>query len=79
MIELTRLNQTPVVVNCTHIVTVEATPDTVVTLTTGEKLLVRDSVRDVVDRTARYLRQLGAGPVAVATHAGAVWRQHERQ
>ncbi len=77
MIELNRLNQLSIVVNCAHIVTVEATPDTVVTLTTGEKLLVRDSVRDVVNRTARYLRQLGRGPTVVATHGSISLRQQE--
>ena len=64
MIALTRLNGSELVLNCTHIISVEATPDTVVTLTTGEKLLVRDSVKEIVARTGAYLRGLAPTPQA---------------
>ena len=43
MIELTRLNGHPLAVNCDLIRYVESSPDTVLTLVTGEKLLVRES------------------------------------
>lgn len=66
MIEVTRLNQQKLMLNCLHILGVEATPDTLVTLTTGEKLLVRDSVQEVVAATVAYLRRLGLGPAAAA-------------
>jgi flagellar protein FlbD len=43
MIHLTRLNQVPVVVNADLIEHIETTPDTVIALTTGQKILVRES------------------------------------
>ena len=57
MIKLTRLGGNEFVVNAELIKTVEATPDTVVSLTGGEKLLVKESVDDVVRRAIVYKRQ----------------------
>ncbi len=45
MIALTRLNGHPVMVNSDLIESIEETPDTVVTLTSGNKLIVRDRCR----------------------------------
>ena len=64
MITLRRLDQREIVVNATHIVVVEATPDTLITLSTGEKLLVRDTPSEVIERATQYLRMLGRGPLA---------------
>jgi flagellar protein FlbD len=58
MITITRLDHTQVVLNAELIVTVESTPDTLVTLTTGHQFLVRESVGDVVSRVVDYRRQL---------------------
>ncbi len=55
MIELTRLNGTKFAVNCDLIKYVEASPDTILTLITGEKLLVAES-RDTVERLAMQYR-----------------------
>jgi flagellar protein FlbD len=54
VIELTRLNGTPVVVNAELIQFVEATPDTLVSLTTGEKVMVKESVEEVAQRALDY-------------------------
>jgi flagellar protein FlbD len=70
MIALTRLNHQDVVVNASHIVTVEATPDTLVTLQNGEKLMVRESPDEVVDRVLAFLRRVGW--VAMLTRADGV-------
>ena len=43
MIDLTRFNGTGFTVNCDLIETIEETPDTVVTLTTGKKIIVKES------------------------------------
>ena len=59
MIRLTRLNHQEMVVNITHIVTLEATPDTIVTLFGGEKLLVCESLSEVIERAIQYLRRCG--------------------
>ncbi len=48
MIQLTRLDGAPIVINAECIQSVEPTPDTLITLTTGLKLFVQESVDDVV-------------------------------
>jgi flagellar protein FlbD len=60
MIQVTRLNGSRVVVNALLIEMVEATPDTVITLTTGNKLVVRESVQDVIGLVTDYIRLAGA-------------------
>ena len=57
MIELTRLNHKPIVVNAELIKLVERSPDTVITLVTGDKLVVLESVEEVIQRVVHY-RQL---------------------
>jgi flagellar protein FlbD len=58
MIKLTRLNDTPVVINCFLIEHLEATPDTVVSLTTGRRFVVRETVDEVVELAVAYLTGL---------------------
>jgi flagellar protein FlbD len=54
MIELTRLNGTPMVLNSDLIKTVEASPDTMLTLIHGEKLIVRETVNELTERVLAY-------------------------
>jgi flagellar protein FlbD len=54
MIELTRLNGSPLAINCDLIKYAEASPDTVLTLITGEKLVVREPCSEVSQRTLDY-------------------------
>jgi len=67
MIYLTRLNNQPLVVNADLIKFIENSPDTVITLLTGEKLIVRESVEEVLDRVGefyrRFYRRVGPGTV----------------
>jgi flagellar protein FlbD len=58
MIALTKLNSQPFVVNADLIKFIESTPDTLVTLTTGERILVKESSDEVVRRTVHYGRML---------------------
>lgn len=58
MISLTRLNGQRFVLNAELIRIIEERPDTVITLTTGEHVVVRESSRDVVERTIEYGRHL---------------------
>lgn len=58
MIHLSRLNGKPFVVNAELIKFVEATPDTVISLTTGEKIMVAEDVDTVVQRAIDYGRGL---------------------
>lgn len=56
MIQLTRLDGTALVLNAECIQSIENTPDTLITLTTGFKLMVREKVDDVVKRFLDYKR-----------------------
>lgn len=58
MIELTKLNGTSIIVNADLIETVEPTPDTIITTTTGKKIVVADKVEDVVRKTIEYKRKI---------------------
>lgn len=62
MIQLTRYDRTPVVVNADLIVYVDRTPDTMLTLTNGDRLPVRETVEEVIDRTIAYRRAI-QGPL----------------
>ena len=57
MIELTRLQNTKIVVNAEMIEFVESTPDTIITTSTGKKLMVQESVEEVVERVIAYKRR----------------------
>jgi flagellar protein FlbD len=54
MIELTRLNGSPLAINCDLIKYAESAPDTVLTLITGEKLVVLEPCSEVSLRTLEY-------------------------
>jgi flagellar protein FlbD len=54
MIVLHRLNKEEFVLNADFIETLEATPDTVITLTNGKKLMVKNSVEDIVKQVITY-------------------------
>jgi flagellar protein FlbD len=58
MIELTRLNGNPMVLNSDLIKTAEASPDTMLTLINGEKLIVREDTAEVVERVLAYRARL---------------------
>lgn len=56
MIRVTRINHVPLVLNSDLIEHVEATPDTVITLITGAKLMVLESAEEVVGRVIEFRR-----------------------
>ncbi len=61
MIQLTRLNHVRLVLNSDLIEHMEVTPDTVVTLTTGQKFVVRESAEEVLDLIIQFRRSLMVG------------------
>jgi len=68
MIHLTRLNHLPLVLNADLIEWIEVTPDTVISLTTGQKLVVRETAEEVVRRVVEFRRAiysaiLGSPPI----------------
>ena len=58
MIELTRLNGTQMVLNSDLIKTAESSPDTMLTLINGEKMIVREPCEEVVERVVAYRARL---------------------
>jgi flagellar protein FlbD len=58
MISLRRLNNQAIMVNADLIESLESTPDTVVTLTSGNKLLVRDSMEEIQAKIIDFKRQI---------------------
>lgn len=68
MIKVTRLDHKEFVVNADHVEFIEATPETIITLTTGRKVLVRESVDEVIRRVSEWRHR--ALPVVRATANG---------
>jgi len=60
MIALRRLNNQPIMVNADLIESLESTPDTVVTLTSGNKLIVRDKMDEIQAKIIEYKRKIHA-------------------
>lgn len=58
MIQLTRLNHVPLIVNADLIEHVEITPDTVVALTTGQKFMVLETAEEVVDKVIEFRKAI---------------------
>ncbi len=58
MIDVTRMNNKPFTLNADLIETVEETPDTVITLTTGKKIIVKESRQDIKNLVKLYRREI---------------------
>lgn len=57
MIDVTRMNGTSITINSDLIEIVEETPDTVVTLTTGKKFIIKESRQDVKNLVKSFKRE----------------------
>jgi flagellar protein FlbD len=58
MISVTRLDGSAIMLNADLIMTIERTPDTLVALTTGDRMLLRETPEQIVDRITRYRQEL---------------------
>jgi flagellar protein FlbD len=58
MIEVTRLNGKRFVINAELIRTIEEKPDTIITLVNGDHFVIRETMREVVQRVIDYGRHL---------------------
>ncbi|MBQ8188835.1 MAG: flagellar FlbD family protein [Lachnospiraceae bacterium] len=58
MIEVTRLNETKILINPDLIEVVEETPDTVVTFTTGKKIIVKESRQEIKNLVKLYRKDV---------------------
>jgi flagellar protein FlbD len=61
MIQLTRLNSKPLILNSDLIKFVEQSPDTLVTLITGEKIVVLEKASEVLNRVIDFRRSVLQG------------------
>jgi len=58
MIHLTRLNGSEFVVNAEKIRYIEQTPDTMICCDSGEKLVVKESLGEVIRKSIEYARMV---------------------
>lgn len=66
MIKVSRLNGKEFYLNSDLIEFIEETPDTVLTLTTGKKLVVEESAQVIIDRILEFRRKsLGSLPTII--------------
>ncbi len=61
MILLTRLDGQTIAVNEGLIVFAESTPDTVITMSSGQRMIVREPVKELIERIASFQRSIFAG------------------
>jgi flagellar protein FlbD len=69
VIRLTRLNGQALTVNSDLIKFVENAPDTMLTLTNGEKIVVRESADEVVRKVTEFRRAVLAGLISIGVDA----------
>lgn len=62
MILLTKLNRTSFTLNAIYIERIESTPDTVVTLVSGKKVHVLETVGEVADKVTAYYQKINLLP-----------------
>ena len=60
MIEVTKLNGVPILINPDLIESVEETPDTVISFTTGKKIIVKESRQEVKNLVKSYRKDIFA-------------------
>ncbi|KAB1437702.1 flagellar FlbD family protein [Candidatus Galacturonibacter soehngenii] len=61
MIEVTKLNDKKISINAELIESVEETPDTVISFTTGKKIVVKESRQDIKNLVISYKKEIFAG------------------
>jgi flagellar protein FlbD len=79
MIELTRLNGSRLIVNCDLIKYAEASPDTMLTLITGEKLVVLEPSDEILLRTLAYRARVLAAAWPEASSSLSAKSAHDAQ
>jgi flagellar protein FlbD len=60
MIRVNRLNGSALVINADLIEFVEAIPETIVCLTTGKKIMVKETIDDIINQVAQFKRMSAA-------------------
>ncbi len=71
MIKVTRINGGAFVVNSELIEFIEEKPETIICLTTGKRIMIRESVEDVIDKVAKFKGVIYARGIEIhSIHAG---------
>jgi flagellar protein FlbD len=65
MITVTRFDGTTLIVNVDLIEFIESRPDTVLSLTTGKKVIVLESLGDILDAVVKYKQRILRGPIVM--------------
>lgn len=68
MIYVTRLGGEPLVVNADLLETVEETPDTVLTLSGGRRIIVQETAAEVIGKVIEFKAKVMAVAQAMAAH-----------
>jgi len=61
MIHVTRINHMPLVLNSDLIEHIESSPDTIISLTNGQKMVVLETVEDIVRQVVEFRRSIFSG------------------
>ena len=72
MIYVTRLNHQPMVLNSDLIEQIEMTPDTVISLTTGQKIMVLETTDELVEKVVTFRRSIAARPFTADSVEGRI-------
>jgi len=60
MIILTKINKAPIAVNADLIECIEETPDTVITMTNNDKVVVQEGLKEIIEKVVHYRRMIHA-------------------
>ena len=63
MIIVTRLNEKPLTISSELIECIEDVPDTVITMTTGRKIIVQETIDEIIDKVIDYKQKIFSGVV----------------
>ncbi|MGD9013142.1 MAG: flagellar FlbD family protein [Desulfobacterales bacterium] len=69
MIKVTRLNDSVLMVNVDRIQSLQAIPETVITFTNNDKIMVKEPLEEVSQRIVEYQRAIKANPVSGASRS----------
>ncbi len=79
MIKVTRLNHTSLILNSDLIEHIEITPDTVITMTSGQKFMVLESAQEVVEEVIAFRKSLFSKALCCQAQTSDALRNPERQ
>ncbi|MGM0409710.1 MAG: flagellar FlbD family protein [Bacillota bacterium] len=60
MIEVTKMSGDKIIINAELIESIQATPDTVITLTTNKKILVENEVDEIINKVIAYKKEIAS-------------------